>query len=219
VVDIDTGILISLAALATSAVSLYLSWVRFKTERPRVAMAPMLCNYELSATAPNPTDKASLRIAIDVIVHNLGNARASITDIKMRIRYAYSVVIHPMVRDTLDAHVYSARPTNFSEVVPFDLEEYGSKKVALVFQFPPLYPRLLDRAILPIDIRNPKKQDWNDFPIIYQLTLSTPSGAVNYDGVVFRIDQPESKEPSGSLGSWKEWEIDREFSPLEHYKG
>ena len=182
-------------------------------------MAPALCNYELSTPVKKARDKASLKIAVDVIIRNLGNARASVTDAKMRIRYAHSVVVDPSVKDMLDTHVYSARPTNFTQVVPFDLEEYGSKKVTLVFDFPPLYPILLDRAIEPIDIRNPKKQDWNDFPIIYQLTLSTPNGPANLDGLVFRRDQPESKEISGSFRGWEEWKMDKEFSPLEYYKG
>ena len=216
--SLDVGIFLSFVAIAVSAVSLYLSWVRFKREIPQVALAPSLGYYELSNPVLNPMDKNSLRVTLDVIVRNLGNARASVTDIKMRIRYAHSVVTNPQVKDMLDTHVYSARPVNFAQVVPFDLQEYGSQKVSLAFDFPPLYPRLLDRAILPIDIRNPKQQDWNDFPIIYQITVGTPSKPVNMEGIVFRSDQPESKEISGSLRGWEEWKMDREFSPLEYYK-
>jgi len=213
-------LVISSGALVVSGISLYLSWVRFKREKPRVDLAPSLGYYELSSPSPDFTDKASLKVKLDVIVRNLGNARASVADFKMLVRYHYSAVTHPQLRDMLsDTHVYSTRPMNFSEVVPFDLEEYGSKKVSLAFEFPTLYPRLLDRAIMPIDIRDPKKQDWNDFPIIYQLIASTPGGPVVLDSVVFRNDQPESKEIHGSLGWYEQWKMEKDFSPLEHYKG
>jgi len=216
--DVNLGIIISLVALVISAISLYLSWIRFKRERPQITLDPTSGYYELSSPARNTFDKASLKIKLEVIVRNLGNARGSVTDFKMRVRYAYSVVTHPQAKDMLDTHVYSVRPMNFSEVVPFNVEEYGSKKVGLVFEFPSVFPGLLDRGILPINIRSPKKQDWNDFPIIYQLTASTPTGPVSAGGGVFRNDQPESKEVSGSLRFWEEWKLEREFSPLKYYK-
>jgi len=212
------GVILSSIAIVIAGLSFYVSWIRLKRERPQVALASSLASYDLSRPAPNPLDKASLKVNLDVIAYNLGNARGSITDLKMIVRYAHGAVTHPLVRDTLDPHVYSARPINFSKIVPFDLEEYGSHKVSLTFEFPTLFARLLDRGIMPINIRNPRKQDWNDFPIIYELVASTPSGPVVLEGVIFRRDQPQSKEVHGSLGWYEEWKMEKEFSPLEYYK-
>ena len=212
------GVVLSSIAIGISGLNLHLIWVKFKRESPRVTLAPSVASYELSRPTPDPLDKASLEIKLDLIVYNLGNARASITDLKMIVRYAHDVVTNPFVKDKLESHIFSTRPANFATIVPFNLEAYGSEKVSLVFQFPTMLARLLDRAIMPINIRNPQKQDWNDFPIVYQLIASTPGGPVTLESVVFRNDQPLSKEVHGSLGWYQEWKMEKEFSPLEAYK-
>jgi hypothetical protein len=211
------SLVISLAALVVSSISLYFSWIRLKRETPRIHVAVSKQSYKVSNPESGPTDKASLTIQVEVVTENKGNAVSSVTDAEMRIRYAYSVVTNPSVEGLLDKHVMSARPKNI-EVLPFEVGEYGSRKTKFIFEFSDVYPRLLDRAVMPIDFRNPKKQDWGDFPILYQLTFVTSGGLVHHANLVFNETQEESQKVKGSIGMWEEWEMDKKFSPLEYYK-
>ncbi|MDE1852587.1 MAG: hypothetical protein KGI38_02435 [Thaumarchaeota archaeon] len=156
------------------------------------------------------TDEAKIQVRTEVILQNSGNANASVTDIKMRVRYAKDVINHPTIGRALGARAFSVRPFNFAQTIPIEVGPYGSKKVMFLFVFEGLRPWFLDRANVTIDILNPKKWERKDLPILYQITIDSSGGTANFMNACFRDDQPESKEIAGSMGPWEEakWDWD-----------
>jgi hypothetical protein len=188
-------------------IALALHWKKMKKEEPKIIFHITKCFYYVE----NLKKKVLLHIVLDTLFENKGNASGSITDVIMRIRYSYDAIIdYPSL---INKYVISSRPINFDNLLPLEIGPYGSKKVRLLFTFKGVFPLLLERCGVSIDLKNPKKWEWKDLPIRFQLTINHTNGLITKDYCVFRKDLQESKKIRGSIDILDEFKLDWKFVP------
>jgi len=188
-------------------IALALHWKKMKKEEPKIIFHITKCFYYVKKVKK----KVLLHIALDTLFENKGNASGSITDAIMRIRYSYDAIRN--YPGLVNEHVISGRPINFDNLLPLEIGPYGSKKVRLLFTFKDVFPLLLERCGVAIDLKNPKKWEWKDLPIRFQLTINHTNGLITEDYCVFRKDLQESKKITGSIGVLNEAQLDWKFMP------
>jgi hypothetical protein len=211
-------------AIVVGVVNLYLYYTQVKAGKPRIDFAVSNGNYTIIGEPASKEAKTDVRITCTVLFKNDGNAPGSVNDAILRMRYYRGLQGHPLGKKLLgsgsqslggklkEAGGMSNRPTNFSESIPIHIEPYGTSKATFIFDFAGVYSYYLDRATGPIDPDHPEvKAEWRDQPIVIELTAATPSGLLDRYALLFRTDQPESKEHSGFINQWDSLNKDIKF--------
>ena len=212
--EIDLQTIGGIIGSVTGSLALALHWKKLKKEEPKIVFYIVKSWYESKRKTKRWSDTSDLTFNILVLFENKGNAAGSITDIKMRIRYSGQILEkYPFMSDIITDYVESKRPKNFEEVIPLELGPYGSKKVELKFEFEEISEILLDRCLVSLDLRKPKKWEWKDLPLRSQLTVKCTTGFLTTDCCIFRKDLPESKTIRGSISVSEDADLDWNFLP------
>jgi hypothetical protein len=158
-------------------------------------------------------NKKTPALTLELLFTNKGRVPGAITDLMCLIRYSGKILeTYPWIRNEVsDKLVFQERPENFKKIIPIKVDP--SNKAVLKFHFKDVYPLILERAFMPLNLRNPKKWEWKDLPIYGQITVNYKKGSINRPWTAFRENQHESKEISGTIGPLEEFEIGQKFMP------
>lgn len=228
---VDYTTLFASAAIAISVLNLYLYYTQVKAGKPKIDFTVSNGNYAIQGNPSTEETKSNVRIACSVLFRNTGNASGSVNDVKLRMRYYPGLQTHPLGEKLLgrgaislggrlkQAGALSNRPTNFDSSIPIHVEPFGTSKATLIFDFAEVYTYYLDRATGPIDPDHPdKRTEWKDQPIVVEMSAATTNGTLETIGLLYRSDQPESKESSGFMNQWEEINKDIKFVNLDEKK-
>ncbi|MBO8181825.1 MAG: hypothetical protein H0Z28_03410 [Archaeoglobus sp.] len=192
--------------------SLYLYWKKLKKEEPKVDFKVVEGCFKIEKKDKGKDD---LILTMKILFENRGNASGSITDLVVFIRYSEEAVkMYPFVLGMINSElVVSERPTDYLDVFPIEIGPYGSKLIELKLIFENIYPDFLDRCYMPLNLKNPKKWEWSDLPVLFKMVANTTVGNIKKDVCLFREDLPESKKVRGTLDVLEHSKIIQEFTP------
>jgi hypothetical protein len=123
--------------------------------------------------------EGGLTFNLSIQFKNKGQAPGSITDLKAFIRYPERLFKqYPHLKYQIQKFIHSASPTNIATNCPFTIQANGAENREFEFVFKDIIYDYLDRCQMPIDLRNPKKWEWNDLPIWIRLVADTSSGEI-----------------------------------------
>jgi len=191
-------------------VSLYLYWKKIKSEQPKITMKIVKSSYKIEKNYK----QKNLKLVTKILFENKGNASGSVTDLLAFIRYSERAIkMYPFIYGMIDRLAVSIRPSNYDEIFPIEINAYGSKIIDAEFKFDNIFPEFLDRCFVSIDLKNPKKWEWKDLPILFKFIAKTTTTKIEQDACIFREDLPESKEINGTIDVLEEFDVLREFEP------
>jgi len=215
-------------AVAISILNLYLYSTQVKAGKPKIDFVVSNGQYTMMGDPAIKETKSDIRVTCAVLFRNTGNASGSVNDVKLRMRYYSGLRTHPLGGKLLgrgaislggrlkQAGVLSDRPTNFDTSIPIHVEPYGTSKALFVFDFSDVYPYFLDRATGPIDPDHPDhRTEWQDEPVLVEISAATTNGTAEVGDLLYRSDQPKSKESSGFMNQWDAINKDIKFVDLD----
>lgn len=181
----------------------YLAYKQYKKNQPELECYVEKANYKILENS-----EFNIRIVADFIVNNTGGASTSIT-----AGFGY-IRLHPEAEKygtaVIDAQAKELKKNE--EKLPIIIKSYSSKKMRFSFNFKADYPELLDRCGVTIDLKNPKKWEWIDLPILSKFVFHHTQGKINTKSCIFRSDLPDSKEKRSKF-AFDNWEDRQEFYP------
>lgn len=189
-------IFISVISLAVALGALFINWRKFIRERPRMSANVTFARYFRDASEkPN-----QILVRLLIQFKNKGQAPGSVTDLVASIRYQENLFkSYPYLKYKFDKFMFSDRPLNYLEDCPLTIQSNGAESKSFDFLFEDIVFEYIDRCQIAIDLRNPKKREWVDLPILVRIIADTSSGKVEFICCVFEKDQEESKQSMGTI--------------------
>lgn len=202
ILDILIKIFTIMGSLA-GFLALYFSYREFKRKKPIIECYVEQSSFDIIKQEPD--GKEQLLINAKFVINNTGAIDTSITGCIGYVRYHRDVAKHlsEVVIDTLPNE----------DIFPIIIKADNSTKFDLSFTFkvdPEVY--YLERCYMPIDLRNPKKWEWKDLPILTRFVFKHTKGKFETRKCVFRSDLPQSKDKM-YLYPLDEFNSKREFYP------
>jgi hypothetical protein len=181
---LDIGIkLFTIGGSILGIIAFYLTYKEFKRKKPIIQSYTEISSYKSIETKKG----FQLLFKLNFVVNNNGSIGTSITGCEGLLRY------HKNVRKFTEGGGIDSQP-NEDNIFPIDIPPDGSKKFTLTFNFDNKYgTQFYDRCMVPLDLNNPKKWEWNDLPIVANFTFRHTKGTFDTTACVFRADLPESK--------------------------
>jgi hypothetical protein len=187
------AIFLSSLSLVIAIIALFINWKKFVRDKPKIEALVVNGLYQ---------NLENTQLSIDVTIQfiNKGQAPGSVTDIKAFVRYSERVFkIYPPLKYKFDRFTHFVRPYEVSKHFPILIEANGAKNKELRFNFDNIVINYVDRGIMPINLKEPKKWEWKDLPILIKFMVDSSSGIIEFETFVFRYDQEESRRERGTI--------------------
>lgn len=178
-------------------ITFYFMFIEHRRKKPIIECLIEHAFYEV--IKKDSERKGQLMVKPTFVIHNKGSIGSTITGCMGYVRYHRSIakgIFEPVIEGETE-----------SNNLPIHIKPDCSTKFELTLHFKTQNNEYyLDRCMMPIDIHNPKKWDWNDLPIIVKFMFKHTKGKFEIEDCIFRKDQSQSKEKNY-------------FYPLEVAKG